>query len=84
MLGLQQGPETTEDSHGEPGQLRVYCRGQRLDLVIALASVRVNGGDGIQLCEAELGRVEAVVLVDFGDLVVAGLGKFNVDALVTD
>lgn len=41
------------------------------------------GGDGKDLCEANVGRVEAVCLVDLGESLVSWFGKDDVDALRT-
>jgi hypothetical protein len=40
------------------------------------------GGDGVDVGEANVGRVEAVGLVDLGEARVVGLDELNVDALV--
>jgi hypothetical protein len=39
------------------------------------------GRDGVDLCEADVGGVEAVCLVDFGDSLVSWFGEDDVDAL---
>lgn len=57
------------------------CRGGGAGEVVVGAGAL--GGDGVDLGEANVGRVEAVVLVDLLEVLVAGFGKDDVDALQT-
>ena len=51
-----------------------------LDVGVVVGA-RLLGGDGVDVGETNVGRVEAVGLVDGGDAGVTGLGKDDVDAL---
>lgn len=81
MRSSDQGPGRAEQKHGQPGEV---ARGGGLGggiLVVALPRGWVDGGDGEHFGEADFGRVEAVGLVDLGDLGVSGLDELDVDTL---
>lgn len=79
FFGLQQSQQASNDqrhvAHPAEGS---QGRRSRSDVGVA---ARHLGSNGVHVGKANVGRVEAVCLVDLADLGVAGVGKDDVDAL---
>lgn len=68
----------SEERNPAPCELSQGSGGRGGSVVVGAALL---GGDGVDVCEADLSRVVAVCLVDFGESLVSRLGKNDVDAL---
>lgn len=79
FFGLQQSQQASNNqrhiAHPAKGS-----QGRRRRSNVGVAA-RHLGSNGVHVGKANVGRVEAVCLVDLADLGVAGVGKDDVDAL---